>query len=73
MRKWDAGEEAMKEPGDVNELIATSEPSEITGGHRRSTDNQQMNPRAENAEVNFWILHDSTILIYPVYGEFNKQ
>lgn len=38
----------MKEPEDGNELIAAVEASEITGGHRRSTDNQQMNPRADN-------------------------
>lgn len=39
MRKWDAGEEAMKERGEGNEVIAVVEPSEMTGGHRRSTDN----------------------------------
>lgn len=53
MRKWDAGDEAMKEPGDGNELNAVVEASEITGGHRWSTDNQQMNPRAENTGESF--------------------
>lgn len=36
MRKWDAGEEAVKEPEDGNELIA----------HRRSTYNQQNEPKS---------------------------
>lgn len=50
MRKWDAGEEAVKEPGEGNEVIAVVELSEMTEGHRRSTDNHQINHRRWNFE-----------------------
>lgn len=50
MRKWDAGEEAGKEPGEGNEVIAVVELSEMTEGHRRSTDNHHINPKRRNFE-----------------------
>lgn len=50
MRKWDAGEEAEKEPGEGNEVIAAVELSEMTEGHRRSTDNHHIHPKLRNFE-----------------------
>lgn len=51
MRKWDAGEEAEKEPGEGNEVIAAVELAEMTEGHRRSTDNHHIHPKLRNFEI----------------------